>query len=86
MLSFTLMNFSKNTRPGTLLATADICLDNAVTICGARLVARKDGNRAFLSLPTRKVGDKYYSEVLIIDRKLNKEIERQFVAKLKEHG
>lgn len=86
MLSFALMNFTKNSKPGTLLATADICLENAVTICGARLVARKNGAGAFLSLPTRKVGDKYHPEVLIIDKQLRGEIEREFAARMKESG
>lgn len=84
MLSFSLMNFTKNIKPGTLLATADICLDNAVTICGARLVARKDRNHVFLSLPTRKVGDKYHPEVVIIDKSLRREIEKEFVAQFKK--
>jgi len=77
MLSFKIMNFTKNLKPGTLLATADVCIENSVTICGARLVVRKNGQGAFLSLPTRKVGNKYYPEVLVIDKQLRTEIEKQ---------
>lgn len=77
MLSFKIMNFTRNLKPGTLLATADVCIENSVTICGARLVARKNGKGSFLSLPTRKVGDKYYREVLVIDKQLHKEIEKE---------
>lgn len=77
MLSFKIMNFTRNLKPGTLLATADVCIESSVTICGARLVARKNGKDSFLSLPTRKVGDKYYPEVLVIDKQLHKEIEKE---------
>lgn len=80
-MKFELLNFKKNTGTGTLLATADLCFDGAVTICGVRLVTRKDGKRTFLSLPTRKVGSRYYPEALIGDNLLRTQIEKAFKEK-----
>lgn len=55
-MTFEILNFRINPEPGTLKATADVCFESKVTVCGARLVQNKKTGCLFLSLPTRKVG------------------------------
>lgn len=63
----------------TLLATADLCLDDKVMIFGIKLIRRKDGS-SFVSLPTRKSGSKYLAEARITDEELLKKVTADFRA------
>lgn len=80
-MTYEILNFVFNQKPGTMLAYADISLGRCVTICSAKLVSNK--GKMFLALPTRKVGDKYYPEVLIIDNALRKQITQSMIEKYK---
>lgn len=78
-MTFEILNFRVNPGPGTLKATADVCFENKVTVCGARLVQNKKTGCLFLSLPTRKVGTAYEPQVLIIDKRLHNAVEKQMI-------
>ena len=78
-MTFEILNFRINPEPGTLKATADVCFESKVTVCGARLVQNKKTDRLFLSLPTRKVGTAYEPQVLIIDKRLHNAVEKQMI-------
>lgn len=82
-MTWQILNFQRhNGTPGsTLLATCDICLDGKITICGARLVRRQNSNYTFLALPSRKVGTKYFPEVLLLDKQITEEITKEFMVK-----
>ena len=83
-MTFEILNFRVNPGPGTLMATADVCFENKVTVCGARLVQNKKTGCLFLSLPTRKVGTAYEPQVLIIDKRLHNAVEKQMIDRF--HG
>ena len=83
-MTFEILNFRVNPGPGTLKATADVCFENKVTVCGARLVQNKKTGCLFLSLPTRKVGTAYEPQVLIIDKRLHNAVEKQMIDRF--HG
>lgn len=83
-MTFEILNFQVNPGPGTLKATADVCFENKVTVCGARLVQNKKTGCLFLSLPTRKVGTAYEPQVLIIDKRLHNAVEKQMIDRF--HG
>lgn len=83
-MTFEILNFRVNPGPGTLKATADVCFENKVTVCGARLVQNKKTGCLFLSLPTRKVGTAYKPQVLIIDKRLHNAVEKQMIDRF--HG
>jgi len=83
-MTFEILNFRVNPGPGTLKATADVCFENKVTVCGARLVQNKKNGCLFLSLPTRKVGTAYEPQVLIIDKRLHNAVEKQMIDRF--HG
>lgn len=83
-MTFEILNFRVNPGPGTLKATADVCFENKVTVCGARLVQNKRTGCLFLSLPTRKVGTAYEPQVLIIDKHLHNAVEKQMIDRF--HG
>lgn len=83
-MTFEILNFRINPEPGTLKATADVCFENKVTVCGARLVQSKKTGCLFLSLPTRKVGTAYEPQVLIIDKRLHNAVEKQMIDRF--HG
>lgn len=83
-MTFEILNFRVNPEPGTLKATADVCFESKVTVCGARLVQNKKTGCLFLSLPTRKVGTAYEPQVLIIDKRLNNAVEKQMIDRF--HG
>ena len=83
-MTFEILNFRVNPGPGTLKATADVCFENKVTVCGARLVQNKRTGCLFLSLPTRKVGTAYEPQVLIIDKRLHNAVEKQMIDRF--HG
>lgn len=83
-MTFEILNFKASGVEGTLLATADICLDGKITVCDAKLVRRKKDKAVFLALPSRKVGTDYRPQVLIINRKLREEIEAEFANLLKK--
>ena len=83
-MTFEILNFRVNPGPGTLKATADVCFENKVTVCGARLVQNKKTGCLFLSLPTRKVGTAYEPQVLIIDKRLHNAVEKQKIDRF--HG
>lgn len=83
-MTFEILNFRVNPGPGTLKATADVCFESKVTVCGARLVQNKKTGCLFLSLPTRKVGTAYEPQVLIIDKRLNNAVEKQMIDRF--HG
>ena len=78
-MTFEILNFRVNPGPGTLKATADVCFESKVTVCGARLVQNKKTDRLFLSLPTRKVGTAYEPQVLIIDKRLHSAVEKRMI-------
>lgn len=78
-MTFEILNFRINPEPGTLKATADVCFESKVTVCGARLVQNKKTDRLFLSLPTRKVGTAYEPQVLIIDKRLHNAVEKRMI-------
>ena len=78
-MTFEILNFRVNPGPGTLKASADVCFESKVTVCGARLVQNKKTDRLFLSLPTRKVGTAYEPHVLIIDKRLHNAVEKQMI-------
>ena len=83
-MTFEILNFRINPGPWTLKATADVCFENKVTVCGARLVQNKKTGCLFLSLPTRKVGTAYEPQVLIIDKRLHNAVEKQMIDRF--HG
>ena len=83
-MTFEILNFRVNPGPGKLTATADVCFENKVTVCGARLVQNKKTGCLFLSLPTRKVGTAYEPQVLIIDKRLHNAVEKQMIDRF--HG
>ena len=83
-MTIEILNFRVNPGPGTLKATADVCFENKVTVCGARLVQNKKTGCLFLSLPTRKVGTAYEPQVLIIDKRLHNAVEKQMIDRF--HG
>lgn len=83
-MTFEILNFRVNPGPGTLKATADVCFENKVTVCGARLVQNKKTGCLFLSLPTLKVGTAYEPQVLIIDKRLHNAVEKQMIDRF--HG
>lgn len=83
-MTFEILNFRINPGPGTLKATADVCFENKVTVCGARLVQNKKTGCLFPSLPTRKVGTAYEPQVLIIDKRLHNAVEKQMIDRF--HG
>lgn len=81
-MRYEILNFHRHSGAGTLLATADICFEGSVTICDAKLVERKSDRHIFLALPTRKIGETYRADALIIDKVLRAEIEKSFLAQL----
>ena len=85
-MTFEILNFRVNPGPGTLKATADVCFENKVTVCGARLVQNKRTGRLFLSLPTRKVGTAYEPQVLIIDKHLHNAVEKRMIDYFQGNG
>lgn len=85
-MTFEILNFRVNPGPGTLKATADVCFENKVTVCGARLVQNKKTGCLFLSLPTRKVGTAYEPQVLIIDKRLHNAVEKQMIDRFHSSG
>ena len=85
-MTFEILNFQVNPGPGTLKATADVCFENKVTVCGARLVQNKRTGRLFLSLPTRKVGTAYEPQVLIIDKHLHNAVEKRMIDYFQGNG
>lgn len=85
-MTFEILNFRVNPRPGTLKATADVCFESKVTVCGARLVQNKKTGRLFLSLPTRKVGTAYEPQVLIIDKRLHNAVEKRMIDYFQGNG
>lgn len=85
-MTFEILNFRVNPGPGTLKATADVCFENKVTVCGARLVQNKRTGCLFLSLPTRKVGTAYEPQVLIIDKRLHNAVEKRMTDYFQGNG
>jgi len=83
-MRYEILNFRLHNGAGTLLATADICFENSVTICDAKLVERKTDHRIFLALPARKAGAAYRPDALIIDKALRAEIEKSFLERLQK--
>ena len=85
-MTFEILNFKVHSGPGTLKATADVCFENKVTVCGARLVQNKRTGCLFLSLPTRKVGTAYEPQVLIIDKHLHNAVEKRMIDYFQGNG
>ncbi len=76
MRSFSLNNLQVQEGTHTLLATADLILYNEVLIAEIKLIFRK--KQLFLSMPTRRKGNKYV-EVVQLSEKLHRDVEREFI-------
>lgn len=76
MRSFSLNNLQVQEGTHTLLATADLTLYNEVLIAEIKLIFRK--KQLFLSMPTRRNGNKYV-EVVQLSEKLHRDVEREFI-------
>lgn len=77
MLHFEILNFTLLDNP-TLKATADLLFENQVTVCGVKVISKSD-KTLFVAMPTKKAGDKYKPDVLIVDRRLKSMIQRQMI-------
>lgn len=82
MLQFEILNFTLVDSP-TLKATADLLFENQVTVCGVKVISKND-KTLFAAMPTRKVGDKYKPHILVVDRQLKAEIQRQTLQRYTE--
>lgn len=76
MRLFSLNNLQVQEGTHTLLATADLILYNEVLIAEIKLIFRK--KQLFLSMPTRRKGNKYV-EVVQLSEKLHRDVEREFI-------
>lgn len=78
ILNFTLLNSS------TLKATADLLFENQITVCGVKVISKND-KTLFVAMPTKKAGNKYKPDILIVDRQLKANIQRQMLQRYTQY-